>query len=83
MKKKSRSMVIGNKQVNSICEACTEKEGFYVVKVRVDDIKLRPTGYKGRFQAYTKCNQCEKEIVLPEASMTNEVFKYLLKKWDK
>ena len=82
MFRKKRSTDIGNQETVLICEKCTAKGVIYSLKVKVDDVMLRATGYKGRFQAYVKCDKCGKEIVLSEDSMSKEVFRFLYKKWN-
>ncbi len=52
----------------------------YVMYVDRDEIKIRPTGYKGRIQLYTHCTKCGKSVIIPETSVPKNIWNYILEK---
>ncbi|MBQ8044193.1 MAG: hypothetical protein IJ272_08650 [Clostridia bacterium] len=63
------------------CDTCTYLSKPYVMYVDRDEIGLRPSGYKGRVQAYTTCTKCGKGLVIKNEHIPKTIWKYLLKKW--
>lgn len=52
----------------------------YIMFVDRDEIQIRPTGFKGRIQAYTTCTKCGKTVVIPEQSIPKNIWNYILQK---
>lgn len=63
------------------CYKCIEGNAPYIMFVDKSEIKLRPSGYKGGFQAYICCTKCGKDVVIPNERLSADVYAYLKRKW--
>jgi len=77
--KKKAKKVEENQKIEVRCDRCTGKSQHKVIEFK--DLKLRPTGYKGRFQVYIFCNDCKENVTITYESLPDNVQKALVKKW--
>jgi len=63
------------------CCGCAERCEDNYITVHRSQIKLRATGYKGRFQAYVTCDKCGKDTIISESAIPENIWKCLVKRW--
>ncbi len=64
-----------------INHVCNGRDEPHIARISKEQIALRPSGYKGAFQAYVKCPGCDTGIVIMKEYIPEDVWLYLIDKW--
>ena len=80
-KKNTKTKVEDSTTITVECKSCKENGVCEKQTMRKEDLLLRPTGYKGAFQVYVKCDNCGKDIVLSDSQIPRSVMDYLTDRW--